>query len=352
MRHLSDIDLRLIRIFCTVADCRSFAAAQIALNMAQSTLSTHVAALEAKLGSKLCERGRGGFRLTPAGEDTYAAAQELFRNLERFEATMDRVHGRQTARLRIGLVDAMTTFGALDVPAALGAFAKRHPEVLIELVTDTPAGLQNGLLAGTRDIAVGPSFQPMPGLDYTELPAEEHHLYCGHLHPWFDRPDAEIGQPDFVRAAFSVRSYLHFDDTYRLGRVTARATVGSMEAQEILILSGMFVGFLPDHRGAVWQREGKMRAVKPREWTFASRFFLAHDPRDGRCVGPSPNACRHRYGIRCPSETSFRRNENLPAQRSNASLRAGIAVTFPICHRGAVEEDQQVFPQGNATILP
>lgn len=279
MRHLSDIDLRLIRIFCTLADCNGFPAAQIALNMAQSTLSTHIATLEAKLGSRLCERGRGGFRLTPAGEDTYAAAQELFRNLERFEATMDRVHGRQTARLRIGLVDAMTTFAALDLPGTLGRFAARHPEVLVELETDTPAGLQKSLLAGSRDVVIGPSFQPMPGLDYAELASEQHHLYCARRHPWFDRPDAGIGQADFLRAAFSVRSYMHFDDTYRLGRVTARAKVGSMEAQEILILSGAFVGFLPDHRGAVWQRDGQMRPVKPREWSFRSRFYLAHDPR-------------------------------------------------------------------------
>ena len=50
MRHLSDIDLRLIRIFCTIVESNGFAGAQIALNMGQSTLSTHLAALEAKLG--------------------------------------------------------------------------------------------------------------------------------------------------------------------------------------------------------------------------------------------------------------------------------------------------------------
>ena len=279
MRHLSDIDLRLLRIFCTIADCNGFRDAQIALNMAQSTLSTHLATLEAKLGSRLCLRGRGGFRLTPAGEDTYAAAQELLRDIERFESRMDRVHRRQTARLRIGVIDSITTFAALDLPGAVARFAARHPEALIELDTDTPAGLQNSLLQGRRDLVIGASLQPLPGLAYVELVQEVHHLYCGRGHPWFDRPDAELGQADFLRAAFSVRSYMHFDDTYRLGRVTARATVGSMEAQEILVLSGCYLGFLPEHRGATWQRSGQMRAVKPRDWFFTSRFFAAHDPR-------------------------------------------------------------------------
>jgi DNA-binding transcriptional LysR family regulator len=279
MRHLSDIDLRLIRIFCTIVDCNGFQGAQIVLNIAQSTLSTHLAALEAKLGSRLCVRGRGGFRMTPAGEDTYAAAQELLRNLERFGSTMDRVHGRQTAKLRIGVIDCVTTFEALDLPGAVARFTARHPEALVELETDTPSGLQNSLLKGSRDIVVGGSLQPMPGLVYRELAAETHHLYCGRDHPWYERPDRELTQADFVKADFSVRSYMHFDDTYRLGRVTARATVGSMEAQEILILSGRYVGFLPGHRGGQWQRLGRMRAVKTTDWSFSSRFYASHDRR-------------------------------------------------------------------------
>jgi DNA-binding transcriptional LysR family regulator len=279
MRHLSDIDLRLIRIFCTIVECNGFPGAQIALNMAQSTLSTHLSALEAKLGSKLCERGRGGFRVTPAGEDTYAAAQELLRNLERFEATMDRVHGRQTAKLRIGIIDCVTTFAALDLPGAIARFTARHPEALVELETDTPAGLQNSLLKGTRDIVIGGSLQPMPGLAYRELATETHHLYCGRDHPWFGRPDRDLTQRDFLEAAFSVRGYMHFDDTYRLGRVTARATVGSMEAQEVLILSGRYVGFLPAHRGGLWEGLGRMRAVKTTDWSLTSRFHASHDRR-------------------------------------------------------------------------
>lgn len=279
MRRLSDIDLRLLRIFCTVVECGGFRGAQIALNIAQSTLSTHLAALEAKLGSRLCARGRAGFRLTAAGEDTFVAAQALLRDLERFEATMDRVHGRQSARLRIGMIDKISTFGALDVPGAVARFAQAHPDALIELDTDTPAGLQNSLLQGTRDVVVGGSLQPMPGFRYVELPAEVHQVFCGRTHPWFDRPDRNLTQADFLMAGVSVRSYMHFDDTYRLGRVTARATVGSMEAQEILILSGSYVGFLPEHCGKVWQDRGSMRAVKPDLWSFTSHFFAAYDPR-------------------------------------------------------------------------
>jgi DNA-binding transcriptional LysR family regulator len=286
MRHLSDIELRLIRIFCAIVENDGFHGAQLALNMAQPTLSTHLAALEAKLGSKLCVRGRGGFRLTSAGADTYAAAQELLRNLERFDATMDVVHNRQTSRLRVGVVDSVATFAALDLPGAFGRFAAAHPEVRIELETDTPSELLNSLVKGARDVVVGTALQPLPGLEFIELCSETHHLYCGADHPWFTRPDSDLGQVDFNKVGLTVRKYMHFDDTYRLGHVKARASVSSMEAQEILILSGGFVGFLPQHRGDIWQSQGRMRAIKPQIWSIISRFVAAHDPaREGRALG-------------------------------------------------------------------
>lgn len=206
MRRLSDIDLRLIRIFCTIVDCNGFSGAQIVCNMGQSTLSTHLASLEAKLGSKLCRRGRAGFRLTPAGEETYAAAQELLASIIRFEATMDRVHRRPTARLRIGIIDSITTFDSLDLPGTLARFAAVHPEVLVELETDTPSGLQSSLLQGRRDVIVGPALQPLPRIAYSELALEEHRLYCGRDHPWFSRPDTGLTQADFLQASFSVRN--------------------------------------------------------------------------------------------------------------------------------------------------
>ena len=54
------------------------AAAQALLNVSESTVSTHMHDLETRLGLRLCQRGRGGFRLTADGEAVYRSARELF----------------------------------------------------------------------------------------------------------------------------------------------------------------------------------------------------------------------------------------------------------------------------------
>jgi DNA-binding transcriptional LysR family regulator len=278
MRRLGDTDLRLLRIFATIVDCNGFAKAQTALNMAPSTLSAHLSALEARLGGRLCERGRGGFSLTRAGEETYRAAQDLFRSIEGFDAAMARVHGRAQARLRVGLIDTVESFPELGLAQAVADVAAEHPEAFLDLEVMAPEQLQRALVEGRRDLVVGPAFRAGPNLVARDLATERHRLYCGAAHAWFDRPDAGLGLADLQAARFSVRAYRYFDDTYLLGGVRASASVTNMEAQEILILSGAFVGFLPVHRGALRVAEGRMRAVRPADWALTSRFALAYDP--------------------------------------------------------------------------
>jgi DNA-binding transcriptional LysR family regulator len=101
MRRLDNIDLRLLRIFVVLAESGGFAAAQIALNLSQSTLSTHIASLERVLGDPLCLRGRRGFRLTPFGAATLAAARQLFADIDAFRVRVGEANGKVLGRLSI-----------------------------------------------------------------------------------------------------------------------------------------------------------------------------------------------------------------------------------------------------------
>lgn len=60
MRQLLDIDLRLIRIFRVIVESQGLAGAQLVLNLSQSRISTSLSELEARLGARLCRRGRSG----------------------------------------------------------------------------------------------------------------------------------------------------------------------------------------------------------------------------------------------------------------------------------------------------
>ena len=65
--RLRDMDVQLLRLFLTIVESGGFSAAQGTLGMAPSTISTQMTKLETRLGFRLCDRGKSGFRLTPKG---------------------------------------------------------------------------------------------------------------------------------------------------------------------------------------------------------------------------------------------------------------------------------------------
>ncbi len=146
MRRLDNIDLRLLRVFMTLVETGGFAEAQIALNLSPSTLSTHLSALERRLGGELCKRGRGGFRVTNFGRSTYAAVKQLFEDIETFEARIGRDRGQLVGRLRLGIVDGIISHPKLALQSALGRFMADAEGVFIELRLGTPQQLEQAVV--------------------------------------------------------------------------------------------------------------------------------------------------------------------------------------------------------------
>ena len=275
MRRLDNVDLRLLRVFVTLVESRGFTEAQFALNLSASTLSTHLAALERKVGGRLCDRGRGGFRLTPFGEASYKAAKQLFSDLDSFSQRIGSQRGQLVGRLRIGSVDGVVTSPELGVQTAIGRFMTRAPDVTIDLALGTPHDLERAITEGQRDLVIGPFSQRAPSITYVPLYREPNALYCGKGHPLFTAPTTEISEETIAKSAFSVRAYRNLDDLYRVNHPRASASVMQMEAQSMLILSGHYIGFLPCHIGDGFAKLGQMRALRRKVYGFDSQHFAA-----------------------------------------------------------------------------
>ena len=274
MRRLDNIDLRLLRVFMALAEAGSFTSAQIALNLSQSTLSTHIAALERSFGGALCVRGRRGFRLTPFGEATLAAARDLFSDIDRFQNRVGRSSDQLVGRLSIGIVDGVISNPRLSLQGSLRRTIAAAPAVYVDLRLGTPHELEQWVTEGSRDVVIGPFAKQGPGVVYVPLHQEAQALYCGQLHALFDKEKLTVA--DIETSLFSVRGYRHLEDLYRVNHPRASAGVIHMEAQAMLILSGQYLGFLPRHIGDGYATQGLMRALKPETYQFHSHHFAAY----------------------------------------------------------------------------
>ena len=101
---VSELDLRLIRVFLTVVEAGGISAAQTALNTTQPTISAQLATLEARVGFRLCERGRGGFSVTPKGGQFVDAARRLLAAAEGFRVEVQHINRKVSGNINIGLL--------------------------------------------------------------------------------------------------------------------------------------------------------------------------------------------------------------------------------------------------------
>lgn len=270
--RVSDADLRLLRIFATVVDCKGFAAAQAELNLSPPSISSYIAALEQRLGVRLCNRGRGGFEVTDKGAIIFREAQRLFASVEEFIASAGAVRGRLTGNLRIGVVDCTVTHPASPLGEALRHFNARDHEVRIELTIQAPQDLQRGVLDGRLNLAIGSFPVRIAALNSQPLYHERNAFYCGAGHPLFAK---KAVTPEDIRAHRVVaRGYWRRADLSRIGIEREAASVDNMEAQAILILSGAYLGYLPEHYAAGWQAQGLVRSLLAEELAYEAPFAL------------------------------------------------------------------------------
>jgi len=119
-----------LEVFAKVAAIGNFSAAGRALSMSQTMVTKHIAALEARLGTKLFHRTTRRLSITEAGRIYLEASERILADMEAADAavTADRVEPRGLLRL-----NAPVAFGARQIAPLISEFAQIHPLVTVEL---------------------------------------------------------------------------------------------------------------------------------------------------------------------------------------------------------------------------
>ena len=285
--QLGDIDLRLLRVFKTVVDCGGMAAAELELNIGSSTISRHVKDLETRLGLTLCRRGRAGFSLTAEGEQIYAVTLRLLASTDAFRSSVDEIHRRMGGQLNVALFDKTASNPAAHIGQAIALFCERAPDVALNLHVAPINAIERGVIDGQFQVGVIPGHRRSDSLIYDALFDETMLLYCGARHALFDLRDDGLGWDGLAAHQFAGLGYhspnMEISQQMRLPR---KATAFDQEAIATLILSGKFLGFLPDHYAAEFVRLGTMRAVNPALFRYDCGFLgiLRRSPEPSRAT--------------------------------------------------------------------
>lgn len=273
--RLGNADLKGLYIFKAVVDNHGFRGAQLALGLSPSVISTQIKSLEVRFGFQLCQRGKGGFKLTERGRSLYEACNALVGSVDSFEMVVGELRSTLTGTLRIGLAANTVSDETLRIYEVVRSFEVRGYNIFFNISVLPTELLERGLSNGEFQLAIAPFVNQVDHLTYRKLYKERHRIFCGANHPFFARDDSDISFDDVARARFVTRAYMHQDDLIHLKGANVAASVSSMEAQLLLILSGYHIGYLAEHYAEPWVQSGRIRRLNHPELEFSLQFFLA-----------------------------------------------------------------------------
>lgn len=299
--QVGDTEIRLLRIFKAVIECGGLSAAELELNIGRSTVSRHIKDLEERLGLVLCRRGRAGFALTADGQRVYDAAQRLLEAMDAFRGDVRDLHADLVGNLALGLFDKTVSNPQAHIGRAIRDFRRAAPEVSVDITVGTTNSIESAVIDGRFHVGVVPDHRRSDSLDYHELFNEQMFMYCGRQHPLFGADHgslvwADLQDYDYAGLGFHSPN---MDATHRF-QLRRRASVSDQEAIATLILSGCYIGFLPDHYAATFLRDGTMRRVEHPQCMYDVQFvaILRRSPEPSRVAQAFLDALRaaHRKG--------------------------------------------------------
>jgi LysR family transcriptional regulator, transcriptional activator for bauABCD operon len=285
--QLSDMDLRLLQVFKSVVDCGGMAAAELELNIGTSTVSRHVKDLETRLGLVLCRRGRAGFALTAEGQRVYDETLRLLASVDGFRSSIDDIHNRMGGQLEVAVFDKTASNPASHISEAIALFTQQAPEVGLQMHVASINAIERGIIDGSFHVGIIPAHRSSRSLIYADLFKEKMLLYCGAKHPLFGADHRKLNWERVRAHPFAGLGYHspNMELSHR-ARLSRKATGFDQEAIALLILSGQFLGFLPDHYAESFVGRGQMQAVAPDKFHYICSFvsLLRRSPQPSRAT--------------------------------------------------------------------
>lgn len=244
--RLSDHDVRDLRAFLAVVEFGGVTSAASELGVSLTSLSRSLSTLETRFGIRLCNRGRAGFSLTPAGREVFEATRQFLENVTEFEHSMHAVARAARGKLRIGIIDNTLSNPSSPVVEALHALIVRWQEIYLDLVILPKPSIEAQVREGKIDVGITGDPLLFRSLTYSMITEEEHHLYVarGSVIAQQIESGARLSSVPYVRRRYKASIFEAFEQRYDLA---ASATAGSLEAVAMLVASSAGIGILPTH---------------------------------------------------------------------------------------------------------
>ena len=268
-----------LKVFCTVAETKSFSKTSEIIHLTQPAVSLQIQALEEKYEIKLFDRSSSTVTLTPPGEVLYKYAKEILT----LYASAEKAIGKHTGLLKGSLtVGAGSNIGNYILPSIITDFKNIHSKIKIYLIVGNSKRVIELLNSGNIDIGLlegDVSKQKMP---VKKLFSDELLLITAPNHPWSKKKEVSVSdiakEPFLLREAGSGTRQMIEKFLNRYGitvnDMKISAILGSTEAIKDAVENGLGVSIISRWAARKESKYGTLRLLSLKEEKMARDFSL------------------------------------------------------------------------------
>jgi len=188
--------IETLKIFCDLAELRSFSKTAERHLLSQSAVSQQLAQLELVHKCQLIDRKKRPIELTKEGELLYKAAKNILDRYEQFKSELNTLKSSAASRINVA---AIYSIGMHTLPNYVKKFMVNYPKVNVHI--EYFSGRKIYELVSSSDIDIGLVAVPKRDkrLEVYDFEAEPLVLACSPKHPLASESQVDIHQLQFER---------------------------------------------------------------------------------------------------------------------------------------------------------
>ena len=273
------MDDHKLKVFCTVAETRSFSKTSEIIHLTQPAVSLQIQSLEEVYETKLFDRSSSTVALTPAGEVLYKYAKEILA----LYASAEKVIGKLT-----GLVKGSITIGACSnvgnylLPSVITDFKKTHQKVKVHLLVCNTKRVIELLNSGSIDLGLVSVDSVRQKMIVKKLVSDELLVIVSPDHPWAKKKEVPVSdltkEPFIFREAGSGTRQMIEKFLARHGitphEMKISTVLGSTEAIKDVVENGLGISIISGWAARKESKYGTLHLLRLKEEKMVRDFSL------------------------------------------------------------------------------
>jgi len=186
--------IETLKIFCDLAELRSFSKTAEKHLLSQSAVSQQLAQLELAHKFQLINRKKRPIELTKAGQLLYKAAADMLERYEQLKSDLNAMKSSSGSRINVA---AIYSIGMHTLPGYVKKFMVNYPKVNVHIEYFSAEKIYGLVLAGDADVGLVAVPKKDKRIDVYDFEDEPLVLACSPQHPLSRKSQLDIHQLQF-----------------------------------------------------------------------------------------------------------------------------------------------------------